>query len=113
VGGTPINGMTVTLDNLVNADSLIGSYIKIENVQFEDPEQTYVASGEHYAERTIVDCSGNSIILSTSEYVDFKNDSLPDGNGTISAILSKFSGDYQLRINSGSNVDFNNTRCSK
>ncbi|MCF6365153.1 MAG: DUF5689 domain-containing protein [Bacteroidales bacterium] len=112
-GGTPAEPMVITLDNLANADSLIGSLIKIENVQFDDPQQTYVAAGEHYAERSISDCSGNSIILSTSEYVDFKNDSLPAGNGTISAILSKFSGNYQLRINSGNDVNFIGTRCAK
>ncbi|RLD45947.1 MAG: hypothetical protein DRI94_15265 [Bacteroidetes bacterium] len=114
-GGEPVEPIVVDIADLTgnNLDSLIGSFIKIENVQFQDPEQTYANTGDNYSERTIVDCSGNDVVLSTSEYVSFINDSLPAGNGSINAVLSKFSGNYQLRINSPEDVDFTGNRCSK
>jgi len=109
-GGT-LKPVIVTLNNLT--DTLIGSFVQIENVEFQTTDTIYVNDGEYYAERKIVDCNGNSIILSTSQYVNFGDTLLPQGNGSISAVLSKFSGDYQLRINSPSDVNFTGDNCSK
>jgi len=112
-GGTPIEPAVYSLDNFTAADSLIGSFIKFENVEFQSTDTTYVYEGELYAERTIVDCSGNSIVLSTSSYVTFGEVELPKGNGSIKAVLSKFNDEYQLRINSPEDVDFTGANCSK
>ena len=114
-GGTPVVPKTVSLEDLTgnNADSLIGSFIKVENVQFVDTALTYAEGTLSYTTRNIQDCSGNTVILSTSGFADFKNDYLPKGNGTIKAVLSKFKNDYQLRINSTDDVIFTGNRCTK
>ena len=116
-GGIPVEPKAYTLDNFVNADvdtdTLIGSFIKFENVEFQTSDTTYVNEGELYAERKIVDCNGNFIILSTSSYVTFGEEELPTGNGSIKAVLSKFNDAYQLRINSHEDVDFTGANCSK
>ncbi len=114
-GGTPVVPKTISLADLTgsNADSLIGSFIKIENVQFVDTGLTYSVNTSSYTTRNIQDCSGNNVVLSTSKFADFKNDYLPKGNGTIKAVLSKFNNDYQLRINSADDVNFTGNRCTK
>ncbi|MCD6556604.1 MAG: hypothetical protein J7K64_05360 [Bacteroidales bacterium] len=113
-GGTPVEPKVITLNDINgNVDSLIGSFIRIENVQFSNSNLVYARDTASYTPRTIVDCSGNDVVLSTSSHADFAKDSLPDGNGSISAVLSKFSGKYQLRINSPDDVDFTGNRCSK
>ncbi len=114
-GGTPVVPKTVTLEDLTgnNADSLLGSFIKIENVQFVDTSLNYVEGTFSYTTSNIQDCSGNTVVLSTSKFADFKNDHLPKGNGTIKAVLSKFNNDYQLRINSTDDVNFTGNRCTK
>jgi len=114
-GGVPVEPTVVNMADLTGnkSDSLIGSFIRIENVQFENPNLTYAQDGSSYTTRNIVDCFGHTVLLSTSSYADFKNDTLAGGNGTINAVLSKFSGDYQLRINSPEDVDFTGNRCSK
>ncbi len=116
-GGIPIEPKTYTLDNFVNedidTDTLVGSYIMFENVEFQTSDTTYVKEGELYAVRTIVDCSGNSIDLSTSSFATFGEEELPTGNGSIKAVLSKFDDNYQLRINTHNDVDFIGTNCAK
>lgn len=104
----------LTLDDFNNnIDSLIGTFVRLENVQFQDTGNVYADQGSSYTTRTITACSGGSVVLSTSSFADFANDSLPVGNGSIDAVLSKFSGDYQLRINSTEDVKFTGDRCSK
>lgn len=93
--------------------------IAIEYIQFNDNEL-----GESYGNldntQTVdrllngftnnCDLAGN-IILRNSGYADFKNELLPEGNGTITAIFSNYYDDYQLYIRGAGDVNFNNQRC--
>ncbi len=110
-GGTPVTPATLTIDKL--ADSLIGTFIRLENVEFSNFNTTYADNNVSYTTRNISDCSGNTVVMSTSSYADFAKDSLPQGNGTIDAVLSKFQGAYQLRINTTDDVNLTGSRCTK
>lgn len=86
-------------------DGMIGKLITLTDVQFVDSEM-----GKTYAEssattnRNLEDFGGNKVIVRTSNYADFAGITLPNYKGTVTAILSKYSSDYQLYIRSLSDV---------
>lgn len=90
--------------------------VKFEDVQFP----TGLAGVEHYGNldntfgvnRTVEDCDGNTIIMRTSGFSNFKNMTLPEGNGSLTAILSIFNSDVQLFIRDTDDVQFNGERCN-
>lgn len=110
-GGVPVEPKLVTISELNDAD--LGLLIKIEGIQFQNPNQTY-ADGISHTDRTTVseDCDGNTLDIRNSGYAVFANDMLPDGNGSIIGINSKFS-DYQLKIRTTDEVNFTGARCTK
>ncbi len=114
-GGSPVEPKVINLAdaNGNNIDSMIGSFIRLENVQFINPDTIFIDTGKPYTERTITDCSGNTMVISTSSYAEFGLNNLPGGNGTLDAVLSKYRGAYQLRLNTDEDINFNNSRCTK
>lgn len=96
----------------------INTLIKLEGVQFESGEigNTYAqanpnsTSGYDTANRIIVDEEGNEIILRNSGFADFAAEALPEGSGTITAVLSKYNSDWQLYIRDTSDVVFDQER---
>ncbi|MCD6555654.1 MAG: choice-of-anchor J domain-containing protein, partial [Bacteroidales bacterium] len=92
----------------------INEIVIIKNVQFTLNELggTYADGVNHIDfDRHIEDCDGNSMIVRTSGYADFANDSLPEGIGTITAVLTKYNSDYQLIIRNPKEVNMENERC--
>src|SRR5690606_14175976 len=81
---------------------------------------TGLAGVEHYGNlnntfgvnRPVENCEGQTVILRTSGFADFKNLTLPEGNGTLTAILSIFNSEVQLFINDVTDVDMTGERCS-
>jgi len=107
-----------TFSGLTNND--VGILVDIENVEFEDN-----LAGERYfdpietfdTQRTLQACSGfdySTFSLETSSFANFKNELLPTGNGTISAVVSKtFDGSSLiLALNSTDDVNLTGERCS-
>jgi hypothetical protein len=102
----------VTIDQI-----LTGQYdaklVKIENVQFKD-----VYLGTTYADKEnlitmnkgIENEFGDTIIVRTSGYASFADKAIPEGRGSIIAVVSKFNEDWQLLIRSSYEVDFANRR---
>jgi len=89
--------------------------IQLDAVEFGYSElgQTYADAVNKYSEnRTITDCYGNKTILRTSGFAAFAGDTLPEGNGTLTAIFSVFSSDFQLIINDTRGVQFADSRCT-
>lgn len=87
--------------------------IIIENVQFVASElgNTYADGINLMSQsRTLEDSLGNTIIVRTSGYANFANETLPQGSGTIIAIVSQFNSTLQLLIRNPSEVVFNNPR---
>ncbi|PHR10552.1 MAG: hypothetical protein COA40_13920 [Aequorivita sp.] len=94
----------------------LNTLVKFEGVQFPDG----VAGVEAYGNlnntfgvnRTVENCDGQTVLLRTSGFADFKNMTLPEGNGTLTAVLSIFNSDYQLFIRDTDDVQMDGERCS-
>ena len=98
-----------TINNLTFED--VGRWIKIKDVQFveQDLGESYAAGAT--TNRTLKDCSGNEIILRTSNFATFAANEVDAGKGDVSAVLSYFNGVYQLWIPYMKNADFDGERC--
>lgn len=102
------------------SNSHVGILVNVQNVEFAnnlaglryfDPIQVYDT------QRTIQGCGGFSYTefsLETSGFSTFKNELLPTGNGSITAVVSKtFDGaSLVLALNSTDDVNFDGERCS-
>lgn len=102
-----------TLNSVSAAD--LNTLIAFENVQVSDSDL-----GEPYANlnntfsvnRTIINCERTSqIIMRNSGFADFKNEIMPEGSGTLTAVMSVFGDDFQVFIRSTDDVNFDQDRC--
>ncbi len=104
---------TVRINELNN--SHISTLIRLEGVQFiaADAGKTYADPiTKNSINRTLMDCSGNKLVLRTSGYADFAGETTPTGNGTITGVLSVFGTTLQIYIRDLSDVNMNGDRCS-
>ncbi len=102
-----------TISTLSSAD--VSTLIKLENVEFAavDVGLPFAdQAGRQTLNRTILDCNGNNITLRTSGFAIFAGESIPEGNGTITAIYSVFGTTKQLYIRELSDIVMNGPRCS-
>jgi hypothetical protein len=91
------------------------SLVKLENVQF-----TAAAIGGTYADGPgqqslniiLEDCSGNQILVRTSGYSNFANELIAEGNGNLTAIVSRYNDEMQIYIRSFSEIDMTGERCA-
>ncbi|EDM45472.1 hypothetical protein SCB49_06682 [unidentified eubacterium SCB49] len=74
-------------------------------------EETDLFDGDRLVESCSMD--GGSILFQTSTYSDFKAINLPDGSGTLTAILAKdfFGENFALSIRDTDDIVFEGTRC--
>ncbi|MDD5507689.1 MAG: DUF5689 domain-containing protein [Bacteroidales bacterium] len=86
--------------------------VELDSVQFMTSEldKTY-ADADASANRMLEDCHGNSLIVRTSNYANFATSEVPEGNGKIIGIVSKYGADYQLYIRTEYEVDLDGERC--
>jgi len=106
-----IQPMTVTIAELnahISDPTYLCKLIKLDSVQFADPNQTY-ADGATLSDKnvTLIDHTGNQIIVRNSGYATFADDSLPKGSGSLIAILGKYDDDLQLYIRNTAEIIFN------
>ena len=90
-------------------------------VQLNDMQLPLGSVGQHYGEpgstftqnRIFETCEsgGGTIILRNSGYSDFKSYLMPQGRGTMVAVLSQYNSDRQLFISDPSNLDMEGQRC--
>lgn len=104
-------------------DALTNVYVGLSDVQFNrndalgENRKTYAAeaSDAFDGERLLESCAtGASAIFSTSTFADFKGQLLPDGSGTMDAILTKnfFGEEFNIVVNNPSSIAFDSTdRC--
>ena len=102
---TSVTATEKTIPQLTSDD--VGKWIKIKNVQFIDTELGNTYSGN----RTLIDCTGNKIILRTNSQASFSSAMIDNGKGDIYAILSIYNGVYQLIIPKQANADLEGIRC--
>ncbi len=111
-GGMPIKPEVITF-NQFNS-SKINTLIKLENVQFKNSEigGTFADGINHIDyNRMLETCDGSTMIVKTSGYCDFANDSIPKGNGTFIGILGSFNGKYQLIVRNPNELEMTGLRC--
>ncbi|MFW5725433.1 MAG: DUF5689 domain-containing protein, partial [Bacteroidota bacterium] len=88
--------------------------VEISNVQFLSSElgSTWAdAANQQSMNRTLQDCENNQIIVRSSGYADFADDLIPEGNGSLIAIVSQYDDTWQLVIRDPRELDMDNERC--
>lgn len=101
----PIEPANATIADIVEGKYLAG-LVKLNNVMFT--EQNTFAEPNTYGNRTLVDPNdfSKTVIVRTSNYANFANDSLPQGTGNITCIASVYGSTWQLLIRSASELEF-------
>ena len=101
----PIEPTLTTIAN-INAGQHLAGLVRLENVRFT--EQNTFADPTTYGNRTLTDPTDYSqtVIVRTSNYANFANDSLPQGTGNLVAIASVYNSTWQLYIRSASELEF-------
>lgn len=87
--------------------------VRLENVQFKKSELllTYADSKNKITQnRSLEDAGGNTIIVRTSGYARFAGTQLPQGAGSVEALLSFYNGTPQLYIVSLADVKLDGPR---
>jgi len=90
-----------------------GRVVKIKDVQFVDTDtaKTFANAADlETEERLIQDVDGNLLIVRTSGYATFADADVPNGNGSIIAVVGQYGTTIQLGIRRLSEVDMEATR---
>jgi hypothetical protein len=88
--------------------------VRIDKVQFEASAigSTWAdAENLETVNHNLEDCNGNTIIVRTSGYADFANRIVPEGKGSLVAIVGQFRDDWQLSVRNLYEVDMDGFRC--
>lgn len=96
------------------SDIHLNTLIQLNNLEFNADHigQTYGNLDNNFgADRILNDCLNNSIVLRNNAYADFNSEFIPDGNGSLISVLSKFLTNYQLVIRDIKDVNFYTDRC--
>ena len=90
----------------INQGRYLAGLVRLENVKFT--EQNTFADPTTYGNRTLIDPSdpANSVIVRTSNYANFANDSLPQGTGNLVAIATVYNSTWQLVVRSVRELEF-------
>jgi len=99
--------------------SNIYTAIELGDVQFDRRQIELTFAGESTdqfdGDRTLISCSSNATALfQTSTFADFKSLNIPDGRGTINAVVSTdfFGENYALTVNTPEDIDLSDpNRC--
>jgi len=117
---SPLTPNVVTIED-VESGAYNCKLVELQNIQFatSDTSKTFGTRGGTFAtNRTAEDCDGNEIIIRTSDYSDFAGTNLPNGNGSLVAIVTKYTysgGDvvWQLLVRSIDEVAMEDPRCDE
>ena len=95
--GKPIQPKLTTIAD-VAAGRHLAQLIRLENVKFT--EKNTFAEPSTYGNRTLADPTNfaQSVIVRTSNYANFANDSLPQGTGNLIAIATVYNSTWQLLL---------------
>ena len=116
---TKINEDNITIKNLtitqIKNDAYINKLIELDAVQFDDAfvgKSFYDASNQigGATNNLIKDVYGSSLIVRVSEFANFAAKIIPNGNGKIRGVLTKYNSDYQFMIRTEADVKMNNPR---
>ena len=93
-------------------DEMLNTLIRLEGMEFieEETNETFALARES-AIRRLRDCEASEIELLTSGFSDFQEMVVPNGNGSIIAVLVKDNKQFQLRIRERADIAFTSERC--
>jgi len=96
--------------------AFLGKLVTLKDVQFAGNavNQTYAdieSDPPQSLNRDLTDCSNSKIIVRTSGYASFAGNIIPETNGTMTGIITRFSSDYQFIIRDFLEVKLTNERC--
>ena len=102
---------TTSINNL-NIEDDQSRLIKLDSVEFQSTNVTYadainLATGERY----LNDCDGNSILVRTSGYANFADDTVASGKGSIIGIFTRYGATKQFIIRDITEVNMVGDRC--
>ena len=102
---------TTSINNL-NIEDDQSRLIKLDSVEFQSTNVTYadainLATGERY----LNDCDGNSILVRTSGYANFADDTVASGKGSIIGIFTRYGATKQFIIRDITEVNMEGDRC--
>lgn len=103
----------VTIQQILNG-GFQAKLIKLEDVQFAENElgKTYADNLNLFAmSRDLENCIGQKIIVRTSGYAYFAGEKLPEGRGSLVAIVSQYNDMWQLLLRSTDEVLLTKSRC--
>lgn len=98
-----------TIAGLTDAD--VGRWIKIKNLQFINDDLGESYAGASNTSRTLEDCSGAKISLTTSSFANFASRQIDSGKGDLYGVLTKANGKYEVWITNPLGADFDGNRC--
>ena len=103
----PIQPLETTIAEICNGNIAPGALVKLKHVKFA--EKNTFADPTTYGERYLLDSAdfSNKVMVRTSNYANFANDSLPQGTGELTAIASIYNTKWQLIIRSTRELKFN------
>lgn len=102
----------VTIDEI--DPTLQARLVRIENVEFVTSSlgQTFAdAENQQDESHDLTDCDGNTIEVRNSSYANFADEMIPEGNGSIIAVVDQFNDGMQLKIRDYEEVQMNGERC--
>jgi hypothetical protein len=110
------------LPNMLTANNF-SKLVRVDNVQFKlinSPENnkhlTFADKiGGESIDHIVKGCTNNYndlLVLRSSGYAKFANDTIPSRNGSIIGILSYYNGTYQLIVRDLKDINFVNARCN-
>lgn len=103
----------ISIDQI--SDAYLNTLVEFTDVQFSESAlgSTLYDSSNDLGGATnwdIQDVSGNTLIFRTSSFADFASTAVPEGNGTIRGVLTKYYNDYQLIARSVNDLNLTNER---
>lgn len=109
------NIVPLELQNLTEAQDAkyVNILVSVPNVQFADAElgKTYVnLNPAADTDRTIEDAKGGSTMIRNSGFATFGAQKIPDGNGKITFVVSRYNNNWQMLIRGLNDVQFTNAR---
>lgn len=107
-----VQPVTTTITR-INAGEHLCDLVKLYDVQFETYEGLTYAENNATTNRSLVSCSGESVIVRTSNYASFASEPLPAGRGSLTSIVSVYGSTWQLLLRGTSDVSMNDERCGE
>lgn len=96
------------------SEQMINTLVQLDSMEVVEEEQGLpFALPKEETERRLKDCHGEEMVLLNSGFSDFHDQLLPEGNGSITAVLLKGNKEYLLVIRDLDDIDFSKERCRK